>query len=92
MSSIRNITLLAIALATAGPTFAQQKPPQDRLPYTTVDHPEFVPASEASFLSDSDVVVGVSGKGVTKAYPGADLDQHGAVQDQMPDGPIVITW
>jgi len=62
------------------------------LPYTTIDHPEFVPASQASFLADADVVIGVSGSGVNKAYPGADLAQHGVVQDKMPNGPIAVTW
>jgi hypothetical protein len=83
--------VLAASLAMASSAVAQSKAPE-MMPYTTVDHPEFVPASQASFLSDSDMVIGVSEGGVTKAYPGADLAQHGAVQDQMPDGPIAITW
>jgi len=83
--------VFAAGLAVSSAAFAQQKAPE-MMPYTTVDHPEFVPAAEASFLSDTDVVVGVSSHGVAKAYPGADLAQHGAVQDQMPDGPIAITW
>jgi hypothetical protein len=29
---------------------------------------------------------------VAKAFPAADLTQHGAVSDQMPDGPISVTW
>jgi hypothetical protein len=82
---------LAVGLTVSSSVFAQNKAPE-MMPYTTVDHPEFVSASEVSFLSDSDVVIGVSSGGLTKAYPGADLAQHGAVQDQMPDGPIVITW
>ncbi len=62
------------------------------MPYTAVDHPEFVPAAQAAFLSDRDVVIGVSNGGIAKAYPAADLDQHGVVHDQMPDGPIAVTW
>ena len=84
-------TALAVGLTVSISAFAQDKAPE-MMPYTTVDHPEFVSASEASFLSDTDVVIGVSSGGVTKAYPGADLAQHGAVQDQMPDGPIAVTW
>lgn len=89
----RNLTAIAFAicLIVSTPALAQNKAPE-MMPYTTVDHPEFVSASEASFLSDTDVVIGVSSGGLTKAYPGADLAQHGAVQDQMPDGPIAITW
>ncbi len=91
MSWIRTVTALAIGAALAGSTIAQKEAPK-MLPYTTIDHPEFVPASQASFLSDGDVVIGVSSRGVTKAYPGADLAQHGVVDDQMPDGPIAVTW
>jgi Protein of unknown function (DUF3179) len=85
------LMLLAIGFAISGAAIGQTKTPK-MMPYTTVDHPEFVPASRASFLSDNDVVIGVSSGGVTKAYPGADLAQHGVVQDQMPDGPIAVTW
>ena len=91
MSWIRTINILAIAAAVAGSAWAQNKEPK-MLPYTTVDHPEFVPASQASFLSDTDVVIGVFSGSVAKVYPGADLAQHGVVQDKMPDGPIAVTW
>lgn len=83
--------VLAVGLTVSSSAFAQNKVPE-MMPYTTVDHPEFVSASEASFLSDTDIVIGVSSGGVARAYPGADLAQHGVVQDQMPDGPIAITW
>ncbi len=82
---------LVVGLTVSSSAFAQNKAPE-MMPYTTVDHPEFVSASHASFVSDADIVIGVSRGRVTKAYPGADLAQHGAVQDQMPDGPIAITW
>jgi hypothetical protein len=91
MSWIRTLNVFAIAAVVASSVVAQKKVPQ-MLPYTTIDHPAFVPASEASFLSDTDIVIGVSSGGVTKAYPGADLAQHGVVQDKMPDGPIAVTW
>lgn len=92
---LRNWTKLGMALAVgltaSSAVFTQQKA-AEMMPYTTIDHPDFVPASQASFLSDTDVVIGVSSRGVSKAYPGADLAQHGVVQDQMPDGPIAVTW
>lgn len=91
MSSIRNITMFAVGLIVSSSAWAQNKAPK-MLPYTTIDHPEFVPASQASFLSGTDVVIGVFSGGVAKAYPGADLAQHGVVQDKMPDGPIAVTW
>jgi Protein of unknown function (DUF3179) len=91
MASIQKATVIVLALAVSSTAFAQKKEPK-MLPYTTIDHPQFVPASQASFLSASDIVIGVSSHGVTKAYPAADLAQHGCVQDLMPDGPIAVTW
>jgi len=89
--SWNRIIMLAVGLTVLSSAFAQNKAPE-MMPYTTVDHPEFVSVSQAFFLSDTDIVVGVASRSVAKAYPGADLAQHGAVQDQMPDGPIAITW
>lgn len=65
---------------------------QQNLPYTTIDHPQFVSATQARFLGPKDMVLGVADGKTAKAYPAAILSQHGVVQDRMPDGPIVITW
>jgi hypothetical protein len=62
------------------------------LPYTTILEPQFVPAPEVTFLQDDDISVGVVRGNVAKAFPAADLAQHGSVNDQMPDGPIEVTW
>jgi Protein of unknown function (DUF3179) len=91
MAAKWKISIAAAGLVISGSAFAQNKAPE-MMPYTTVYNPQFVFAAQASFLSDTDVVIGVSSGGLTKAYPGADLAQHGAVQDQMPEGPIAITW
>ncbi len=61
------------------------------LPYTTIDHPRFVSASQATFLSPNDLLIGVTDGESAKAYPAAILAQHGVVQDRMADGPIAIT-
>ena len=76
----------------AGIAVAAVAQPPKRMPYSAVDHPEFVTPSKADFLSDGDVVVGVARGKAARAYPAADLDQHGVVIDQMPDGPIAVTW
>lgn len=82
---------LVLLVGTAVPAFSQapQGPP---MPYTAVHQPEFVAAAEASFLQDDDVLLGITSGRVAKAYPAADLSQHGAVFDTMPDGPISVTW
>jgi Protein of unknown function (DUF3179) len=86
--------MIAVAVAGgigAGSVFAQNTT-QQMMPYTTVDHPQFIPASQATFLSDNDLLIGISHGEVAKAYPAADLAQHGVVQDQMAGGLIAITW
>jgi NADH dehydrogenase FAD-containing subunit len=81
--------------AGAGAARAQKRAAKAKapdLPYTTIDHPQFVPAAQASFLGAKDIVLGVSDGETAKAYPAAILAQHGVVQDQVADGPIAITW
>lgn len=62
------------------------------LPYTPIDHPQFVSAAQATFLSPNNILIGVAQGSVAKAYPAAILAQHGIVQDKMPNDPIVVTW
>jgi hypothetical protein len=82
----------AVAILGGGSGLGEGSSPQKMMPYTTVDHPQFVEASQAAFMSTSDLLIGVSSGDVAKAYPAALLAQHGVVQDQMADGPIAITW
>jgi hypothetical protein len=44
------------------------------------------------FSQDDDILLGVVSGNVAKAYPAADLAQHGAVSDVVPSGPISVTW
>jgi hypothetical protein len=76
----------AISVLAQSPAF----PPP--MPYKAIDNPEFVSASQATFLLDDDIVIGVARGDVAKAYPVADLAQHGVAMDQMPDGPISVTF
>jgi hypothetical protein len=62
------------------------------LPYVTIDDPQFISASQATFMSSSDMLIGVTDGNIAKAYPAAILAQHGVVQDRMADGPIAVTW
>jgi hypothetical protein len=72
------------------PRSAVQVPPM--MPYAAIHEPVFVPASQASFAQDDDFVIGVARGRTAKAYMALDLTQHGSVDDQMPDGPIEVTW
>lgn len=92
---VRLITLLTAVMSVGFASqlaTAQAKKPSLPLPYVTIDHPQFISASEAAFLSPRDLLIGVTDSRTAKAYPAAILAQHGVVQDQMSDGPIAVTW
>lgn len=88
--SLALVAALAFIAFAFRASVANAKEPD--LPYVTIDHPQFVPASQATFLHANDLLIGVSDGKTIKAYPAAILAQHGVVQDQMPDGPIAVTW
>jgi len=71
---------------------AGQNPASASLPYVAVHDPEFIRASDATFMSAEDRVIGVMTGKTAKAFPAGILSQHGLVQDQSPQGPIAITW
>lgn len=92
----RNLLMLVFLAGLPGSVLAQAtsatQPPATLMPYTAVHQPEFVTASAATFLQDDDILLGVAGRNVAKAYPAADLAQHGSVFDTLPNGPISVTW
>lgn len=91
--AVAAVALLGMGVPGAGAQAkAKAKKKAANLPYTTIDHPQFVPASQASFLGPKDIVLGVTDGKTAKAYAAAILSQHGVVQDQMASGPIAITW
>ncbi len=81
-----HVALLLVALPLMA--FPQAK----EMPYTAVNNPEFIPASAATFLAGPDRMIGVTSGDVVKAYPAAILAQHGVVLDDLPTGPIAVTW
>ena len=85
-------TGLAAALLAAGVCLAFQTPVKPRLPYAAIEHAEFIPASQATFMSDRDRLIGVTDGTTAKAYPAGILAQHGLVQDKLKAGPIAVTW
>ena len=81
-----------VGLVLVGLCFAQKQQTEKSLPYTTVDHPEFITAAQAHFMGDSDRLIGVMDGKVAKAYAASILSQHGVVQDRLAAGPIAVTW
>jgi hypothetical protein len=89
-------TLLQAGIAISA--FAQTPPatqPQTQprmMPYVAILEPQFIPAADARFLQEDDILIGIASGNLAKAFPAADLTQHGSVNDQMPDGPVEVTW
>jgi hypothetical protein len=54
--------------------------------------PRFVAAPDATFLADGDRVIGVTGDGVTKAYPARVVTWHHGVEDRIGKLPVFVTW
>jgi hypothetical protein len=58
----------------------------------SIDEPQFVRASEASFMRNDEPVVGVVQNGIAKAYSTWHLDHHEIVNDQIGGKPVAVTW
>lgn len=83
----------AILIEVGNPARAEAKKAEVQdLPYVTINHPQFILPSQATFIHPNDLLIGVTDGRSAKAYPAAILAQHGVVQDRMADGPIAVTW
>jgi len=65
-------------------------PPQDGIP--SIDEPEFTSVSEAEFMSENDIVIGLKINGDTKAYPLFIMVWHEIVNDNVGGVPIAVTY
>lgn len=65
-------------------------PPKDGIP--AIDRPRFIPARDAFFLDDRDVVFGIVHAGEVRAYPQLVLVWHEIVNDRFPDGRLSVTY
>ena len=65
-------------------------PPKDGIP--SIDNPKFVSISEAEFVSDDDIVIGLNVNGESRAYPLFILVWHEIVNDNVGGIPLAITY
>jgi len=65
-------------------------PPKDGIP--ALLSPEFVPATQASFIDDSDRVLGLVIREEARAYPLRILDWHEVVDDVVGSRAVAVTW
>lgn len=57
-----------------------------------IDQPQFVRASQATFMRDDEPVIGVVARGVAKAYSTWHLDHHEIVNDTLAGKPVAVMW
>lgn len=65
-------------------------PPKDGIP--SIDKPDFTEARLATFLRDSDPVLGMVRNGVTRAYPVRILNWHEVINDRFGKDAVVISF
>ena len=65
-------------------------PAKDGIP--AILDPRFIPAAEATWLNDTDDLIGVVEGDVAKAYPLRILTWHEVVNDKIGEKPIAVTY
>jgi hypothetical protein len=65
-------------------------PPKDGIP--SVDDPQFATLSGSSFMTNSDIVIGLEINGEAKAYPLSILVWHEIVNDNVGGTPVAVTY
>jgi len=65
-------------------------PPKDGIP--SIDEPKFVPSSDADYVSDTDIVIGLRINGEAKAYPLFIMVWHEIVNDEIGNIPVAVTY
>ena len=65
-------------------------PPKDGIP--SIDNPVFAGVEDASFVADSDIVIGLEIDGQARAYPLSILVWHEIVNDEVGGIPVAVTY
>ena len=66
-------------------------PPKDGIP--SIDNPKFVTLDEADqWIEDNELVLGITHKGVKRAYPLQIMVWHEIVNDAIASDPLLITY
>jgi hypothetical protein len=71
-------------------TLMQACPARDCIP--SIDQPVFLPTAEVDYLRDDDLVMTLTHKGITRAYPTRILDHHEIVNDMFGSDPVAVTY
>lgn len=88
-SALRGASGLPAPIVSAR-QFQDGGPGPDGIP--AIDHPRFLPADSASFLSDTEPVIAVDVGGQHRAYPVQILIWHEIVNDTIAGIPVAVTY
>lgn len=61
-------------------------------PFVALDNPVFINASDATFLEDDELVMGLEWNGEARAYPVRMLVYHHIINDDVSGSPVLITY
>ncbi len=87
----RRVTLALVVISTfTGVWFSRQN--HFEWMFNPLARPEYVKASEAGFVGDSDMVISVENQGEAVAYPIRLMAYHHVVQDTVGGTPLVATY
>ena len=65
-------------------------PPKDGIP--ALNYPEYLPATQATFMRAEEQVIGVNLNGIARAYPTRILSWHELVNDRFGRLPVLVSW
>lgn len=81
--ALTNLSIPLLAIKSGGP-------PRDGIP--SIDKPVFLAAYEATFMKETDKILGVYYQGIAKAYPIKIMNYHEIVNDQYNEKSVVLTY
>ena len=55
-----------------------------------IANPQYVPAADVNFMREDDYIIGISHRGMTKAYPLWIVDYYHTIHDRIDDEPFVV--
>ena len=63
-----------------------------RTPFVPLDNPVFIPIEDATYLGNTELVLGMEWEGETRAYPVRMLTFHHIVNDTVGGRPFLVTF
>lgn len=93
LGGLLRVSALLVVFGTCGSiAFTAESLAMSEKEIPVVRDPAFIPPSQATFLEDDDLVLGVLSGGEAKAYPIRILGLYEVINDHVGDQAISATW